>query len=618
MQDPPLPALVRALRALHLDGAETAGSLLSASEAAWLSGYFAALARDPAQRAELARALLPEAAPLSPAPARPRVRVLYATETGNAAGLARQAAARLGASGLEADVLDLADYSPRTLESEHTVVLVTSTHGDGTPPEPAAPFFEGLMGSRAPRSLAKLRFAVLGLGDSSYEHFCRAARMLDERLGELGAERLLPRVDCDVEYEGRAASWTDDLVALLGALTGGSQPARGSASAMMVAPSSAAASHLDEVTHDKRRPFEADVIENFRLTGRGSSKEVRHVALDLGGSGLAFTPGDALGVCAPNHASVVDALLRALRLSGEEQVAVEAERITLRRALTERLDVTVPTARFLDAWAERSGAQELRALAGDDEARRRFLRAHHVLDIVQKVPAAAVADADEIVRLLRPLAPRLYSIASSQAALPTEVHLTVSVVRYEQHARQCLGVASGHIAEQAGEGQRLRVYVHANPSFRLPATNGAPILMIGAGTGVAPYRAFLQELVARGATGRRWLFFGDRNFRTDFLYQTEWQAWLRAGALTRLSVAFSRDQAEKTYVQQRIVEQGREVYAWLEEGAHVYVCGDAQAMAPAVHEALITVIARQRGSRDLALDYLHALRDQRRYQRDVY
>jgi sulfite reductase (NADPH) flavoprotein alpha-component len=613
MQDPPLPALLRALRALHLDGTEQPAGTLSASEAAWLSGYFAALARDASQRAELAPLLTSAVRAPATKPAQARVRVLYATETGNARNVARQLGARLGESGLSVEVLDLAGYGARALESEHTVLFVTSTHGDGTPPEPAAAFFEGLTGSRAPRSLAALRFAVLGLGDSTYEHFCGAAKILDARLIELGAERLLARVDCDVEYGEQAERWTSELVTLLA--TGASGAPLAADSPRSSQPSVQAATGA----HDKRRPFEARVIENIRLTGRGSSKEVRHVALELRDSGLTFEPGDALGVCAPNHEDVVEPLLRLLQLSGEELVSVESERMALRHALTERLDVTVPTARFLEGWAELCGSSELQRLAradGDDE-RRRFLRAHHVLDIVRKHPAA-VSDAARLASLLRPLAPRLYSIASSQAALPDEVHLTVSVVRYAQHERDCLGVASGHIAERAGEAESLRVYVHANPSFRLPATGSAPLLMIGAGTGVAPYRAFLQELTARGTSGRRWLFFGDRNFRSDFLYQTEWQAALKSGALSRLSVAFSRDQAEKTYVQQRIVEQGREVYEWLEEGAHVYVCGDAQAMAPAVHEALLTVIAEQRGSRELARDYLHSLRDQRRYQRDVY
>ena len=617
MQEPPFLPLLRALRALHLDGTVSHEGQLSAAEAAWLSGYFAALARDPGQREEFARTVgLQEQRP-SASGAAQRVNVLFATETGNARGVAKQLSVALRAAGLTVETLNLADYDARTLETEHTVVIVTSTHGDGTPPEPAARFFEGLTGPRAPRSLARLRFAVLGLGDSSYEHFCRAAKVLDQRLAELGAERMIARVDCDVDYADQAARFTQELVALLGA-----------AASARAEPSLVPAIELHQVAppraparpaYDKSRPYDALVLENQALTGRGSSKEVRHIALELGNSGLTFMPGDALGVCAPNQADVVDGILGALALAGDEQVSHGSQRLTLRSALTGQLDVTVPSARLLELLTEQSRSEELRSLmATDDEGeRRRFLRAHHVLDLVQKYRARDVSP-QALVSALRPLAPRLYSIASSQAAVPEEVHLTVSVVRYQQHGRHCLGVASGHIAEQAGEGKTLRVYVHANPSFRLPRDKDTPIVMIGAGTGVAPYRAFLQQRTAQGARGRAWLFFGERNFRTDFLYQTEWQAWLRKGALERLSVAFSRDQANKMYVQQRLAEHGRDVYDWLEAGAHVYLCGDAQGMAPAVHETLLDIVERQRGSRDRARDYLHELRDQHRYQRDVY
>jgi sulfite reductase (NADPH) flavoprotein alpha-component len=291
----------------------------------------------------------------------------------------------------------------------------------------------------------------------------------------------------------------------------------------------------------------------------------------------------------------------------------------LARALLEQLDITIPSPRFLAAWATLTASSELASLAseGADVARRAFLRAHHLLDIVHKHPAK-LGDAQKFVELLRPLAPRLYSLASSQAVLPSEAHLTVSLVRYTQHGRTCQGVASGHIADTASEGKTLKVYVQPNPGFRLPDNPDTPIVMIGAGTGVAPYRAFVQERAARPPSGPSWLFFGERNFRSDFLYQTEWQTWLKSGALTKLTPAFSRDQADKVYVQKRIREQGRELYDWLERGAHVYVCGDAEAMAPAVHEALIDIVLEQRSSRDQALEYLHNLREQKRYQRDVY
>jgi sulfite reductase (NADPH) flavoprotein alpha-component len=621
MQQHP-PSVLKALRLLGLGPQHPGDAVeLGPLEAAWLSGYFAALARGRSPEETSPDASPSAQEPTLAKPAHKRVRVLYGTETGNAKALAHTLAERLRSLRLDAEVSDLANYKARSLEAEQAVVIVTSTHGDGTPPEPALRFFEQLSGATAPKSLSKLQFAVLGLGDSSYEHFCRAARTVDERLLELGASRLLPRLDCDVDFAEPAARWIEQLLATL-APAAEQQVAKYSPVAQVsdgVKGGFAVLGSVPAAAHTKQRPFEATVLENTRLTGRGSSKETRHVALSIASSGLTFAPGDALGVCAPNHPALVGELLAALHLTGDEQVALAGGSMPLAQALCEHLDVTVPAPRFLAAWAELSRSTTLRALVPDqaEAERRRFLRAHHVLDIVREFPAPQV-DADALARSLRPLSPRLYSLASSLAACPDEAHLTVSVVRYQQKGRGCTGVASGHIAEHAQEGQTLRVYVQANDNFRLPKNPDAPVLMIGAGTGVAPYRAFLQERQAAGARGKTWLFFGERNFHSDFLYQTEWQSFLRDGTLHKLTPAFSRDQADKVYVQTRLREHGRDVFAWLEEGAHVYVCGDAQALAPAVHEALLAIVEERSSSREQALVYLSALRDQHRYQRDVY
>jgi sulfite reductase (NADPH) flavoprotein alpha-component len=609
------PSILRALRLLGFDGSDEAqGTELTPYESAWLSGYFAGLARarGTTAAAEEQAAHAQQRALGTPAPE--RICVLYGSETGNAAGLARGLAERLRSLDAAVEVADLAAYKPRSLERERTVVVITSTHGDGAPPEPARRFFEALEGPLAPKSLRELRFAVLGLGDSSYEHFCRAAKLLDERLAALGATRLLERVDCDLDFESPAAKWLDELLTRIDLRSGAAsrldplQPGDVTARAASVAPS-----------YDRKRPFLATVLENQPLTGRGSSKETRHLALSLEGSGLEYLPGDALGICAPNDPALVDALIGTLGWSGSDPVVVDGHGIPLREALLARFDVCIASPRFLRAWAEASGAAPLLALVPEqaDAERRNFLRAHHLLDIVERYPVRSLA-AETFVQWLRPLTPRLYSIASSRAAAPDEVHLTIGVVRYAQNGRARTGVASGHVAERVREGEALSVYVHPNACFRLPADPATPILMIGAGTGVAPFRAFVQERATAGARGRSWLFFGERNFRTDFLYQTEWQAFLREQSLSKLTLAFSRDQASKVYVQDRLREHAREVHAWLEDGAHVYVCGDAQALAPAVHEALLTIIQEHAGSRERAVERLQALADAGRYQRDVY
>lgn len=618
----------------HAQVDQLAGAL-DRDQAIWLSGYFAGLARAGTGAAVGAPAIATTGngngatdaalAPVVAAPATRTLTVLYGTDTGNSREVAGQLAEAAKGVGVEAKVADMADYKPRLLKDEQDLVVVTATHGEGDPPPAAVGFFEFLAGRKAPK-LPDLRFSVLALGDSTYEHYCSAGKQIDERLEQLGATRIADRVDCDVDYEDDAAAWLAGVVAKLtpdeapvvvangngngngnGTVANGTSTGTGTGNGVATA-----------AAHSKKHPFSAPILDNVVITGRGSSKETRHVELSLEDSGLTYEPGDALGIVPQNDPQLVASLLEQLSLSPDTPVPTKQGEKPLGEALTSTFEITAATPRFLEHWAELTGSSELEALrAGDAKTRTAYFYEHHVSDFVRQFPVAGIS-AEQFVAGLRPLQPRLYSIASSLNAAPDEAHLTVSTVQYALHGIDRTGVASGYLATLTDEDATVPVYVQANEHFRLPADD-VPIIMVGAGTGVAPYRAFMQEREAQGAEGRSWLFFGERNFRSDFLYQVEWQQLLKDGVLTKLDLAFSRDKTPKTYVQDRLRKQAADVYAWLEEGARIYVCGDANAMAPDVHTALAEIVAEHGGlDAEGAEEYLSGLKRDHRYLLDVY
>jgi len=597
-----LPLHEGALRLDQWQLLEKLAETLSAEQARWISGYFAGL--DTGLLRSGGGALAPVQVPQGRT-----LTILFGTETGNSRALAKSLATAASEFGLAPKLSDLSDYKVRQLKDEQDILFIVSTYGEGDPPQPSVAFFEFLEGPRAPK-LEGVRFSVLALGDSTYEKYCEAGKRIDRRLEELGATRLSPRVDCDIDYEEPAAAWSASVVEVLAADAAQSAPALSVAQAPKPAQPS---------VHDKHNPFPATVLENIRIVGRHSSKETRHVELDLGGSGISYRPGDSLGIAASNDGRVVGELLEATALSGDEEVTVKNSSVSLASALTSRLEITIGSPRFIEQWAKLSGASELTALTGPDAAAERvaFLDQNHIIDIVRRFPVEGV-DAASLLAGLRPLQPRLYSLASSQSIVGEEAHITVAPVRYELHGTARGGVASTQIADRLEMGDTVPVYVQENPHFRLPSGD-VPIIMVGPGTGVAPFRAFLQEREASAAPGRSWLFFGERNFRSDFLYQVEWQQWLKDGVLSRLDVAFSRDRPDKAYVQHRMLENAAELYAWLEDGAHFYVCGDEKAMARDVHRTLIDIVEREGGrSRENAEDYVRNLAAGHRYQRDVY
>lgn len=597
-----LPVHEGALSLEQWDKVEALARSVTAEQARWISGYFAGLDGGllRAGGGELQAVAAPQGRTLT---------ILYGTETGNARDLAKTLGVAASERGLSPKVADMADYKVRGLKDEQDILFIVSTYGEGDPPQPAVGFFEFLEGPRAPK-LGTVRYSVLALGDSTYEFYCEAGKRVDRRMEELGARRLGERVDCDLDYDEPAEAWSRAVVELLAAdLAASAAPAL--AAAARAAPAVAA-------VHDKKNPFPATVLENIRIVGRHSTKETRHVELDIGGSGLVYQPGDALGLVATNDPMVVEQLLEATGLSGDEPVNVKAESLSLAQALAGKFEITIGSPRFLEQWGRLSEAAELKALTAAGAADRvRFLEQNHIVDIVRRFPVKGVEPAG-LLAGLRPLQPRLYSIASSQAVVGDEAHLTVAPVRYELHGGPRGGVASTHIADRLEMGATLPVYVQDNPHFKLPEDD-VPIIMIGPGTGIAPFRAFLQEREARAAGGRSWLFFGERNFRSDFLYQVEWQQWLEDGVLTRLDVAFSRDGFDKVYVQHRMLEQARDIYGWLQEGAHLYVCGDEKSMAKDVHETLIQIVGLEGDlTWEEAEDYLRCLSADRRYQKDVY
>jgi sulfite reductase (NADPH) flavoprotein alpha-component len=580
----------------------------------WLSGFAAGVAHGRATVAGGAVAVpAPAAAPVAVSQSRPeaaaRLAVVYGSQTGNGRRVAERLGRAAEAAGLATRVCAAGDYPLKDLAQERLLTVVVSTHGDGDPPDDARGFIEHLAGRRAPQ-LPNLRYSVLALGDSSYPKFCETGRQVDERLAALGAVRLQPRVDCDVDFERLASPWVEEIV-------GRAREALGSAAA---ATNVTRLHRVPEAPrYGREQPFDAPVLACERITGRGAGREVRHLEISLAGSGLTYRPGDALGVWHENPAPAVESLLTALGAPSGQQVTVDGQARSLGAWLGRSREITRITRPFLAAHAERARSAELASMLapGGEPRLREALRSLQVVDVLRRWPAAW--EPQELVAALRPLAPRLYSISSSMSAVGEEAHLTVAVVDYVHDGERRLGAASSHLAGLTGEEARVRVFVEPNDRFRLPEDPSRDVIMIGPGTGVAPYRAFLQERAAQGARGRNWLVFGNRHFASEFLYQVEWQEAARKGLLHRVDLAFSRDRKPRAYVQDRLREAGAELWSWLEAGAHLYVCGDAGRMAPDVHDAL-AAIAMEHGGLDRAAAeaYLRRLADERRYLRDVY
>ena len=572
----------------------------------WLTGYLSA-------QAALAGSEAVTSAPSAAAPVQPvskDVTVLYGSQTGNSEGLAKKTAQHLEEKGFQVTLSSMSDFKPNNLKKINNLLVIVSTHGEGDPPDNALSFHEYVHGRRAPK-LDHLSFSVLSLGDSSYEFFCQTGKEFDERFEELGGTRLFDRVDCDLDYDEPFSEWLQGVSSSLS-----------EGEAVSLPQESAGANNQAVSEYSRTNPFYAEVLENINLNGRGSNKETRHLELSLEGSGLVYEPGDSLGIYPTNNPALVDELIQTCGWNAEESVTVHknGDTLPLKEALTSHFEITVLTKPLLQKIAALTKSESLHALLeeGNEEKLKEYIAGRDLVDAARDF-GPFEGTAAEFTSILRKIPARLYSIASSLKANDEEVHLTIGAVRYDAHGRERQGVCSILCAERLQPGDTLPVYIQHNQNFKLPQDPDTPIIMVGPGTGIAPFRSFMQEREEMGANGKSWLFFGDQHFVTDFLYQTEWQKWLKDGVLTKMDVAFSRDTEEKVYVQHQMKKQSKELFEWLEQGAYVYICGDEKHMAHDVHNTLLSIIQEEGAmSKEKAESYLANLQQQKRYQRDVY
>jgi sulfite reductase (NADPH) flavoprotein alpha-component len=592
-----LSALTSPLSELQLSQLQQAMLGLTPVQTAWVSGYLAAQSQ---------QSITPQATAASGQ----SLTILYGTQTGNAKGVAEQIAEQASSKGIANRIVSMADYKIKSIKDESHLIIVASTNGEGEAPDDAIDLHQFLTTKKAPQ-LDNLKFAVLGLGDSSYEFFCQTGKDFAQRISALCATEIVERLDADVDYEQVIPAWIETvLTAVEKTLEKGGVASVTLASAM--AP-------ISTNKYDKQNPFAANLLVSQKITGEQSAKDVRHIEIDLQGSDLTYTAGDALGIWFKNDSALVAQIIDKLNLDATTEINIDDKNISLADALIEFYELTSTHPAFVEGYAALTDNNALLALTEDKNALREFANNHQIIDVISDKGNNSVT-AENFLPLLRRMSPRLYSIASSQAEVDEEVHLTIGSVLFNNAQGEARsGGASGFLNHRLSEDEEVKVFIEDNHNFRLPSNPETPIIMVGPGTGIAPFRAFMQEREATDATGKNWLFFGEQTFNEDFLYQVEWQAHLKSGLLSKLDLAFSRDQTEKIYVQDRLKENAADVYQWLQDGAHFYVCGDANRMAKDVQTALIEIISEQgKLSTEDAEQYLTELRQTKRYQRDVY
>ena len=576
---------------------------LNEIQIAWISGYIAGLSNQTpsGEKAESSETVTTDYAnrPLT---------ILYGSRTGNGKGLAKVAEKMALENGLSTEVKSMEDYKLKDLASEKKLLIIVSTHGDGEPPFQAKEVYDYIHGKRAPK-LDGVQYAVLALGDSSYLHFCKTGKDFDKQLEKLGAKRIKNILCCDVDYKQSDEQWLKEVLQDFKQIAGSAGP--------NTARQQKTYSLVKTTGYSKQKPYMAPVFEKINLHGRGSERQTLHIELQTEAEGLTYEPGDSAGIIPVNSEELIAEVLKVTALQPNEIVEVNNTERTLHEALYRDFELSKITSDVIKRYLEIVPNNELKKISEDINSLQTYIYGRDIVDLFTDYPA--VITAGQLIKLLRPLQPRYYSIASSPKAFPGEIHLTVALVDYTHSGRNKRGTCSGFLSEILTENEQVPVFIEPNPNFRLPVNPTTPIIMIGAGTGIAPYRAFVQERELSTGAGKSWLFFGNRNFETEFLYQTEWQQHLKTGALTRMDVAFSRDQDEAVYVQHRMLEHAKELYQWIEDGAHIYICGDRKKMATDVQNALLSIIQQEGGyNPEEAQEFADQLQKEKRLQTDVY
>ena len=568
---------------------------LNREQLLWINGYFQGLLVSSASN---------QAASISQPKSSKKLKILYGTHTGRSKTIAGQLSSKLANRGVEVVSVALDDYKTRQLTTETDVVFIVSTHGEGEPPAMAEDFHGFITGKRAPQ-LPNLNYSVVALGDKSYKFFCKTGFDIDQALANSGAKSILPILPLDVDFDEEIERWITDFTDVFADIPVSSIQ------------SNAINSTSNSEVYTRKNPFLATVLDKVKITGRDSDKEVNHVELSLEGSGIAYEPGDSVGILANNPPQLVDYILNHLGFDGAESVTIKDGVFSLKEALSNHLEITVINRDVIQKYQAKAGNSELQKVIENEGLLDQYLYGHDVLDLLEDFPFSF--SAQDLTDVLRAFPARLYSISSSQAAVGDEVHITVSTVRYSNKGRIRGGACSTYLADRIEVDSQVSVFIEKNPAFKLPENEETPVILIGAGTGIAPYRSFLQHREANDQKGKTWLFFGERRFHSDFLYQVEWQKLLKDGYLEKIDVAFSRDQEEKIYVQNRLIEKQKEVFEWLKNGANIYLCGDMKQMAHDVQNALLRIFETQGGmTEEKALEYLKALKKEKRFQTDVY
>lgn len=533
------------------------------------------------------------------------ITVLYGSHTGNGKGFSKRVKDVCEKIGFQVKVFDMAQYKTRDLKNEKNLLVLVSTHGEGDPPSAAEELYEFIHSTRAPK-LDHLNYAVLALGDKTYIQYCKTGKDFDSQLEKLGAKRIMDRVDCDADFLETANNWLNSISEKLKSIAG---PVHQEIRVVNI-------EEKQEVHYTQKNPYQSTILSKVNLNGKGSEKETWHIELEIDGNEIKYKPGDACGVLPLNSEKLVGELISKQNMSGEELVDSVQGKTSLSNAL-KHYELTILTPDVIKKHNQFAANKELDELVADPKKLKNFIYGRDFIDLLNGYPVR-YSPAD-LISVLRPVPPRLYSIASSQMQNSDEVHILVSTVRFKSHGREKEGVASSFWADRLNVNEKVPIYIRSNEGFRLPEDSKSPVIMIGPGTGIAPFRAFVDERLARGDIGKNWLFFGNPHMTTDFLYQAEWLEHLKKGSLSRLDVAFSRDQADKVYVQHKIVKKSKEIYRWLEDNAYIYVCGDMQRMAPDVFKAFTEVVQKEGGmSQEKALEYMKSLKRSGRYLEDVY